>query len=470
MTPGNPAPRLSTDTAPAPGLILSAPASGSGKTTVALALMRALARHGLRIGPAKVGPDYIDPGFHTAACGRPSITLDPWAMRAETRGALTGQLAADSDLIVAEGAMGLFDGAADGRGSCADLAAETGWPVLLILDVKGQSGSAAAVLRGFATHRPDITIGGVLLNRVGGIRHADMLASAIMDTVMDMGLDIPILGCLPRQADLALDSRHLGLVQARERGDLDGFLERAADWIEGHADLDAIRGIARPGRLIDTIVEPGSPSGSFPPGSFPPGPPPLGQRIAVAVDTAFDFSYPHILDAWRDAGAEIMPFSPLADQAPDDTADAVYLPGGYPELHGPVLAANATFLTGLRDRAAAEAVIFGECGGYMVLGEGLTDADGTRHVMAGLLPLETSFAERRLHLGYRRAVLRADLGPWAKGMRLVAHEFHYSTAPKEDTDAPLFSARDAMGIDLGSLGMVRGRVGGSYLHIIDREV
>lgn len=433
---------------PVPGLVIAAPASGSGKTTVSLALMRALTRQNARIAPAKIGPDYIDPGFHEAACGRPSITLDAWGMRAETRAGLIAGLSRDADLILAEGVMGLFDGAADGTGSTADLAAEAGWPVLLVVDVKGQAASAAAIVRGFATHRPDIQIAGVLFNRVGGGRHADMLRHAMAVS----GLAIPVLGCLPRAGGLTLESRHLGLVQAREREDLEVLLARAADWISDHADLTAIQFAARRGTHfdIDTV---------------PPPLPPLGQRIAVARDTAFDFVYPHILDGWRSAGAEILPFSPLAGDGPAKDADAIYLPGGYPELHGGRIAANDAFLCGLRAAAERGATVFGECGGYMVLGTALTDAAGNVHRMAGLLDVETSFAERRLHLGYRRA--RAQAGPWKQGTRFAAHEFHYATVLKEEGD-PLFAAADALGTDKGAMGLVRGSVAGSFLHLIDR--
>lgn len=436
-----------------PGLIIAAPASGQGKTTVALALMRALTKRGMTIAPAKAGPDYIDPGYHAAAARCPSVNLDPWGMRPETRAALLTRR--DANLVVVEGAMGLFDGAADGTGATADLAAETGYPIILIIDAKGQGASAAAVLRGFATHRRDIRLGGVLFNRVGSPRHADILAEAVARS----GLDIPVLGCLARDESLAMDSRHLGLVQARERADLDALLDRAADWIEAGADLDAVIALATPGR----------PEAAD---SAPPIPP-LGQRIAVAQDDAFAFAYPHVLDGWRAAGAEIAFFSPLAGEAPESGADAVYLPGGYPELQAGRLAAASRFLDGLR-AAAQTATVYGECGGYMVLGEGLTDSEGARHAMAGLLPLETSFAERRLHLGYRHA-RQAGAGPWSEkgpkygqgGTRFLAHEFHYATTLRAE-GASLFEVTDSTGADLGAQGLCQGRVSGSFIHLIDR--
>lgn len=435
---------------PAPGLIIAAPASGSGKTTVALALMRALSRQNARVAPVKVGPDYIDPGFHTLACGRPSTNLDPWGMRADTRAALIADLCRESDIVIAEGAMGLFDGAADGWGSSADLAAEAGWPVLMVIDVKGQGASAAAVLRGFRDHRPDIRIAGVLFNRVGGDRHGKMLR----DAVSRAGLGIPVLGCLPRMADLHLESRHLGLVQAAERADIDRFMDRAADWVDDHSDLTAILNHAARGTVFDMD---------------PPAPPlpPLGQRIAVADDVAFAFAYPHVLDGWRRAGAEILPFSPLAGDGPPADADAVYLPGGYPELHAGAIAANEAFLSGLRSHAASGRPVFGECGGYMVLGRGIVDADGARHEMAGLLGVETSFQARKMHLGYRRIAVAGDAAPWKKGLRLRGHEFHYATTLTED-GSPLFKAQDALGTDCGPQGLVDGTVAGSFLHLIDR--
>jgi cobyrinic acid a,c-diamide synthase len=436
---------------PAPGLVIAAPASGSGKTTVALALMRALARQNARVAPAKIGPDYIDPGFHAAACGRVSVNLDPWAMRAETRAALIAGLSRDADLIVAEGVMGLYDGAADGSGSTADLAIEAGWPVLLVLDVKGQAATAAAVVRGLAAHRRELRIAGVLFNRVGGPRHAEMLRAAMAAA----GLGIPVLGCLPRGEGLALESRHLGLVQARERADLEALLTRAAAWIADHADLTEIQRAARRGTGFDTETD-----------TIAAPLPPLGQRIAVARDLAFDFIYPHVLDGWRAAGAEILPFSPLAGDGPAADADAVYLPGGYPELHAGHLAAQRGFLEGLRAHAARGTPIFGECGGYMVLGDSLTDADGRTHAMAGLLRLSTSFAERRLHLGYRRIELRVGT-PWPAGTRLRGHEFHYATVLQE-AGTPLFRAADAQGTPLPDQGLTAGSVAGSFLHLIDR--
>ncbi len=433
-----------------PGLIIAAPATASGKTLVTLALLRCLARSGVRAAAFKTGPDYIDPAFHAAATGRVCYNLDSRAMRPATIAAIARRLAIDAELIVGEGVMGLFDGAADGAGSTAELAALTGWPVVLVVDAARQGASAAAVVHGFATFRSDVALAGVIFNRVASTRHAALIARAADK------LPVPVLGYLPRLDDLTLPSRHLGLVQAAEHTALDGFLDRAADALAEHVDVQRLRNCARPsGSLFDEM----------PPNASPI--PPLGQRIAVAGDDAFGFTYAHIMDGWRAAGAEILKFSPLADQAPDGSADAVFLPGGYPELHAGLLAANRNFLSGLKDAAGRGAAIYGECGGYMVLGAGLVDGDGARHEMAGLLPLETSFAERRLHLGYRDVELAGDTALGPSGAAFRGHEFHYATAVREDGANPLFACRDGNGEDLGPAGMVQGRVAGSFIHLID---
>lgn len=434
------------------GLIVAAPASGSGKTLFTLGLLRHLASSGISVASAKTGPDYIDTAFHAAASGRPCLNLDPWAMRPETLAAAAHRLTVNADLIVCEGVMGLFDGATVTQGSTADLAEITGWPVVLVLDVRAQAASAAAVLRGFATHRPEVRVSGVVFNRVGGKRHAEILREACALAAPE----IPVLGCLPREQSLTLPERHLGLVQALEHPDLEVFLERAAGIIGRHIDVPALCRLAEPGRN-------GAAAGPCPPIE------PIGQRIAVAEDAAFTFSYPLVIDGWRTAGAEVLPFSPLADAAPAADADAIYLPGGYPELHAGTLAVNNTFMDGLRSSAEQGATVFGECGGYMVLGEGLVDGDGTGHRMSGLLPLETSFADRRLHLGYRRVTLDADCPLGLSGSHLRGHEFHYATIVREGDGQTLFQCENATGQHLGGAGRIAGRVMGSFVHLIDAE-
>lgn len=435
-----------------PGLIIAAPKSGSGKTVLTLGLLRALRRAGRTVTSAKVGPDYIDPAFHEAATGAPCVSLDTWAMRPDSTAALIGGLT--GDLAVVEGVMGLFDGAHAGDvaadGSTASLAALTGWPVVLVLDVTGQAGSAAAVARGFALHREGVRVAGVVLNRVGGARHEDGLRRAFAQGLPE----IPVLGCVPRDARLDLPHRHLGLVQAAEHGALESFVEAAADVAAHHLDTAAIAALAVPPRPQAPTAQPLLP--------------PPGQRIALAHDVAFAFAYPAQRQAWRAAGAEILPFSPLADEAPDAAADAVYLPGGYPELHAGRLAAAATFLDGLRAAAARGAFVYGECGGYMTLGRSLTDANGTAHAMAGLLGLDTSFAARRLHLGYRDVTTAAATPFGPAGTTLRGHEFHYASVTAEE-GLPFAQARDAAGRDLGTMGLRDGSVMGSFLHAIDRR-
>jgi cobyrinic acid a,c-diamide synthase len=438
-----------------PALMIAAPASGSGKTVVTLGLLRHLRDRGVAVASAKSGPDYIDPAFHAAASGRPCVNLDGWAMRPQTLDALAARQAEGADLLIVEAAMGLFDGApgpsASGDGSAADLAARFGWPVVLVLDAGGQGFSAAAVLAGFKAFRDDVRIAGVIFNRVGSPRHEAILRRAAGHA------GLPVLGLVPRLPALALPSRHLGLVQAGEHAALEAFLAAAGAAIGTAVDVEVLKQVA--------LKSPPFPCGRGDSGSCIP---PLGQRIAVAADTAFAFTYPHLLAAWRDAGAEILPFSPLADEAPDQAADAVYLPGGYPELQAGRLAGNRRFLDGLRGAAAQGRAVYGECGGYMVLGTGLTDAEGRRHAMAGLLPVETSFAERRLHLGYRRAVLAAatPLGPAGTAWR--GHEFHYASIRAEGPGEKLFEAWDAEGAPLGFLGRRAGSVFGSFFHLIDR--
>lgn len=432
----------------APGLIVAAPRSGAGKTTVTLALLAALKRRGLKVQGAKVGPDYIDPRFHEAATGRQSFNLDSWAMPPSLIDALLREGGASADLLVIEGVMGLFDGIPSAplrSGATADLAARLGLPVLLVIDVSGQSQSAAAVVRGFAAHDAQVRIGGVVLNRVGSERHRMFVAEAIA------GLGMPLLGALPRDAGLALPERHLGLVQANEHGDLSARLEHLADMAERHLDLDGIVKLAAPPRLS-----------SAQPAAVLRLP---GQRIALAQDEAFSFVYPHVLGGWRRAGAEIVSFSPLADEAPPEDCDSCWLPGGYPELHAARLAAAERFREGLTQFAATRPV-HGECGGYMVLGMSLEDADGKTHRMAGLLSHATSFAHRRLHLGYREARLLADSPLGMAGARLRGHEFHYAVTIHPGNDEPLVELADGQGNLLGTSGGRRGQVTGTFFHAI----
>jgi cobyrinic acid a,c-diamide synthase len=421
------------------GLILAAPGSGAGKTTVTLGVLAALARRGIAVRGAKSGPDYIDPQFHAAATGRDCVNLDAWAMSPE----LIRGLAAGPGLLVIEGAMGLFDGAADGgprgAGACADLARALALPVVLVVDAARMAQSVAPLVAGFAGFDPEVRVAGVILNRVGSDRHADMLRAALAP------LGLPVLGAVPRDPDLATPSRHLGLVQATEHTDLAAFLDTAATRMETTLDLEALVALAAP------LPETGSRIAALRP---------IGQRIAVARDAAFGFAYPHLLAAWRAAGAEILPFAPLADAAVPE-ADAVFLPGGYPELHAGTLAAAGAFLASLRAAADRGATIYGECGGYMVLGDGLVDEGGTRHAMAGLLRLETSFETRKLHLGYR--TLRPRGGPFADALR--GHEFHYATTLRAE-GAPLFTATDAAGTTLPPMGLRDRSVSGSFAHVI----
>lgn len=419
------------------GLILSAPSSGSGKTTLTLGLLRALSRRGVDVSGAKSGPDYIDPRFHAAACGRECPNLDAWAMGSAR---LHDLARSGAELLLIEGAMGLFDGAPpEGRGATADLARTFGLPVVLVVDCARLAHSVAPLVNGFAQHDPDVRVAGVILNHVGSPRHEAMLRASLQDSL------IPVLGAVYRQSGLEHPSRHLGLVQAEEHPDLQAYLDRVADVVEAALDLDALVALAG-----YTTEAPGAATRLTPP----------GQRIAVASDKAFAFAYPHILSDWRDAGAEVLPFSPLSDEAPATDADFIFLPGGYPELHAGKLAAAQVFKHGMR---SANCPIYGECGGYMTLGRAITDKNGERQEMLGLLGLETSFAKRKLHLGYR--ALHAAEGPFAGHWN--AHEFHYATTLLAE-GAPLFDATDAEGRALAPMGLIDGNISGSFAHLIDQ--
>ncbi len=317
-----------------------------------------------------------------------------------------------------------------------------------MLDPAGQAQTAAAVAAGLRDFRPGVRIAGVILNRVASPRHEDLVRRAME------GAGIAVLGALPRHAPIRLPERHLGLVQAEELARLNELIAEAARLVTEHVDLDAL--------LRSSECAWTTPAAKSAPRVTPPG-----QRIALARDTAFSFIYPHIIEGWCAAGAEIMPFSPLADEGPHEQADVCWLPGGYPELQAGRIAANRRFRRALNAFAETRPV-HGECGGYMVLGEGLIDKDGMRHAMTGLLGLETSFAARRMHLGYRLAELAVDMPGHASGARLRGHEFHYATIVSQP-DTPLAVVRDANGAEVAESGSRRGHVTGTFFHLIAED-
>lgn len=423
------------------GFIVAAPHSGSGKTLVSLGLCRALADAGVTVAPAKSGPDYIDPQFLARAAGTDCINLDAWAMSERRLTALAGHHAAEADVLIVEGVMGLFDGALGGKGSTADLAAALDLPVVLVIDCSHMAQSVAAIAEGFVRFRDDVKIGGVILNRVASDKHETMLRQALADR------DIACLGSIGRDAGLEVPGRHLGLVEPGDVAHVDTLIGKAAQAVNAGIDFEALNAVAA------GVPMPGNAQRL----------PPLGHRIAIARDGAFSFLYPHWLRDWRKAGAEISFFSPLADEMPDPEADAVFLPGGYPELHAAKLAAARNFLTGMIAARDRRALIYGECGGYMVLGQTLTDAEGKTHNMLGLLPHATCIDAPRRSLGYRQLRHQGPL-PFARNLR--GHEFHYSSGG-EPEGQQLFSAADAAGNRLRPMGTVLGRVCGSYAHVID---
>ncbi len=400
-----------------------------------MGLIRALRNRGIAVAAAKVGPDYIDPHFHEAASGKPCVNLDLWAMGATTCKALLASAADGNDVVVVEGVMGLFDGPLGAKGSTADLAATLALPVVLVVDTSHQAQSIGALVHGFATYRPDVNIAGVILNRVKSARHSTILREGMKH--------VPVMGEVRHSDSAILPSRHLGLVQAQEIQGLESVIEEIALAVSCETLVD---------KLISTATEISTQTPTI-------ALPPLGQHIAIARDDAFSFIYPHILQGWRASGATLSFFSPLADETPSAHADAVYLPGGYPELHAGRLASNDRMMVALRQSTAT---IYGECGGYMLLGQQLTDAHGKVHRMTELLPHSTSFATRKLHLGYRS--LKPSGGPWARPLR--GHEFHYSTQIDQTIGNALFHAFDAAGNDLGPTGTKLGKVMGSYAHLI----
>jgi cobyrinic acid a,c-diamide synthase len=429
--------------------MISAPRSGSGKTTATLGLLRAFKRRGIDVVGLKSGPDYIDPAFHAAACGREGVNLDSWAMAPSLLAALAGQTAGPSALALCEASMGLFDGVpseAGRSGASADVAAALGIPVLMVIDVSGQAQSAAAIVKGCVSYDARLKVAGVIVNRVGSERHRRLVVEAIE------AMGVPVLGALPRNEKVTLPERHLGLVQAGETEALDARLGRIADFIEAHVDCARVLALAGEFDLPPSVPAPAAVR-------------PPGQRIALARDAAFSFIYPHLVQGWRAAGAEIVPFSPLADQPPPADCDVSWLPGGYPELHAGRLSAATRFREGLR-RFAETRPVHGECGGYMALGQSLIDASGAAHAMAGLLGVETSFEKRRMTLGYREARIASDGVLGAAGSVRRGHEFHYATIVATGDDDPFAFVRDVYGSPEAPAGSQRGWVTGSFFHVI----
>ncbi|WP_182419344.1 cobyrinate a,c-diamide synthase [Bartonella sp. HY038] len=429
------------------GFMLASPHSGAGKTVLTMAILRKLSRDGLAISPIKVGPDYIDTAFHEVACHSTGNNLDCWAMRDDLVSALSARAIEGGRLLIAEAMMGLFDGALDGTGSAADFARRLLLPIILVVDCSKMSHSIAPLVFGFNNFSDDVYIAGIILNKVGSARHEKLLRNALAP------LGVNILGAIGRSEKLHLPDRHLGLVQAHEMQEIDKFIEEAADFIETSLNFDDLLSLAK--ATTDPDYSAGVPRLE-----------PLGQHIAIARDNAFRFTYAHILAGWQRQGASLSFFSPLEDETPSKDADAIYLPGGYPELFAEKLAHAAKFKSALQQVQSDNKIIYGECGGYMVLGDYIEDKNGIMHKMLGLLPLTTSIKNPKLHLGYRK-ILPLSKFPWHHHLR--GHEFHYATTTSAKDTVPLFAIEDALGENLGEVGIRHKNVSGSFMHIIDRE-
>ncbi|MEV1293787.1 cobyrinate a,c-diamide synthase [Pseudonocardia sp. NPDC049635] len=424
-------------------LVVAAPSSGSGKTTVSTGLMAALRRRGTRVAPFKVGPDYIDPGYHTLAAGRPGRNLDVVLQGAERLAPLARHGSRDCDVAVVEGVMGLFDGRIpDGAGSTAQVAATLGAPVVLVVDVRGQSRSLAALLHGFRSFDPSVEVAGVILNRTGSARHEEVLRSAADE------VGLPVLGALPRRAELAVPSRHLGLVTAAEHGAAaTAAVDAMAELVAAHVDLDAVLALARPlpdGPVWDPHAEIAAvtdrPAGRTPGPGRPaaaaaPGRAAVAPVVAVAGGPAFGFGYAEHAELLAAAGARVVGVDPLRDPDLPDGTCALVLPGGFPEEHVGALGENRSLRAAVARLAATGAPVHAECGGLLYL---CRDLDGIP--MCGVLDASAAMTDR-LTLGYREAVAVSASPLFPPGSRVGAHEFHRCAVTPRAGAAPAWAWR-----------------------------
>ncbi|NWF78712.1 MAG: cobyrinate a,c-diamide synthase [Chloroflexi bacterium] len=439
-----------------PRLLLAAPMSGSGKTTLTAGLIAALTARGLTVAPFKCGPDYIDPSYLALAAGRPCHNLDSWLVPPEQIAGILARRSASADLAVVEGVMGLFDGYAgeDDAGSSAQIARLTGTPVVLVLDVRAMARTAAALVAGLRDFDPRIRVIGVILNRVGSLRHAQMVSRAIEEYT-----GLPVLGSLQRDETITLPERHLGLIPTAEPGRWQAWLTEVRARVEAGVDLDLLLELARTTPPLskgqDVAFSLPSPDFRLP-----------APVIAVARDAAFSFLYEENLDLLRAAGAEIAFFSPLADSALPAEAAAIYLGGGFPELYALQLANNHVVCTAIRTAAERGMPIYAECGGLMYLTECVVTAAGDSLPMLGLLP-GRSVMTPQLTLGYRTVRAQTDTWLWQTGETVRGHEFHYSVWEGRPTDLPpLYTCLpDAFRTDERPEGAHWKQILASYVHI-----
>lgn len=444
-----------------PRLIIAGTGSGAGKTTVTLGLMKALAARGLRVQGFKCGPDYIDPTYHTAVTGRASRNLDAWMTSPEYVRTAFAKASTGQDISIIEGVMGLYDGKdpLSNTGSTAEIALVTQTPVLLVVDVRSMARSAAAIVLGFQQLEPELNIAGVIVNRCGSAGHYGIVKKAI-----EQMCGIPVVGWLKRDEELSIPERHLGLVPAIERGELESLFQRAADVLLEGTDLDAIMAIAAGAPSLDAWED----AETFADSSVHEKTQQTSEQrptIAVARDAAFNFYYPDNLELLEEAGARLTYFSPLAGEGIPDDADGIYLGGGFPEEFAADIAANLGFLAGLKEAVRKGMPLFAECGGYMVLAETLTDRQGETHAMAGIVPADVQMQTKRAALGYREAHAVKSTFLMEQGEGLRGHEFHYSTMTyKEGVEIPF--AYETKGLrGMKAEGYAAGSVMAGYTHV-----
>ncbi|MSQ14433.1 MAG: cobyrinate a,c-diamide synthase [Dehalococcoidia bacterium] len=433
-----------------PRIVIAGVTSGVGKTTISVGIMGALMKRGLRVQPFKVGPDYIDPTYHQAIAGVPSRNLDSWMLTEDAVLRTFIRATRDADMAVIEGVMGLYDGRYGERnsGSTAHVARILGAPVLLIVDVAKMAQSAAAVVLGFKSYDPSITIAGVILNNVASERHLRMAEQAIVECC-----GVPVLGGLPKSSDMSLPERHLGLVPTQEGLVPRSTLENVVNLVEAHIDIDSVLRLASSAKPLSppSDVEVPSLASKIP------------VRLAVAMDEAFSFYYPDNLDLLRDIGAEIVPFSPVRDAALPPDVDGIYIGGGFPELYAEELSKNVSMKESIKNAASAGIPLYGECGGLMYLSGGITGFDGRAFPMVGLVPGWCAMQNKRVSLGYLTVEARNDSILMKAGTQVRGHEFHWSSIERGDI------GHDTAYNVIDQPGRVEGyaqkNVLASYLHI-----